>query len=85
LCIEEDRYPRTNPINIIIKVRDLIDKGIKVIWFLTGLIHIRVAPEMIANDDSLIIGVVIAAFSEVYIHGVEFMEESKVTIENRIE
>jgi hypothetical protein len=52
---------------------------------LIGLIQDKIAPDIIAIDDKISIGVLILLVSSIIIHGVELFGENIVAIENRIE
>jgi hypothetical protein len=53
--------------------------------FLIGLIHDSIAPDIIAIDDKIIMGVLIFFSSITVIHEVEFVGEKIVAMENRKE
>jgi hypothetical protein len=77
--------PIANPISIRVVGNIFIDSGIITLLLLIGLIQDNIAPDIIAIDDKISIGVLMLLTSLIIIHGVELFGENIVAIENRME
>jgi len=78
-------YPIEKPKSIMPVGSILVREEIMTTLFLIGLIHDISAPDIIAINDKIIIGLLIFFSSLIIIQGVEFIGEIIVAIENRIE
>lgn len=78
-------HPNVAPITTMIRGRSFMKRGMNVIVWEIGLIHVRAAPLMIAKEDKLIMGLIMGNSSFSEIRGAQLEEDHKVTIEKRIE